>query len=204
MKRIVYFTSPQKDLLIESIPAFKWSAGVCLTQDKTIAKDLASNQDRYIYKCILDESATQKINSKVSIPGFKCRENMKAQGVVGLKVCNNFIHIPTVNSLVESVQYLVFNPSAVEIVDTQPLKRTLKESLQTHSKLNSKLFDDDNLLKDEVRDRLIEIADNFITDFISQGIPLKVYDYWLVGSNAAYNYQADSDKQQLLRIMTSQ
>lgn len=193
MKRVVYFTSPQKDLLIESIPAFKWSAGMCLTQDKTIAKDLASNQDRYIYKCLLNESAIQKINSKVSIPGFKRRENMKAQGVMGLKICNNFIYIPTVNSLVESVQYLVFNPSVIEIVDTQPLKRTLKESLDTHSKLNSKLFDANQILKEDVRQRLIEIADNFIADFISQGIPLKVYDYWLVGSNAAYNYQVDSD-----------
>ncbi len=193
MKRIVYFTSPQKDLLIESIPAFKWSDGVCLTQDKTIAKDLAGNQDRYIYKCLLDESATRKINSKVSIPDFKCRENMKAQGVVGLKVCNNFTYVPTVNSLIESIQYLVFNPSAVEIVDTQPLKRTLKESLDTHSKLNSKLFDENQMLREDVRQRLIEIADSFIADFISQGIPLKVYDYWLVGSNAAYNYQADSD-----------
>lgn len=193
MKKVVYFTSPQKNLLIESIPASKWSAGMCLTQDKTITKDLASNQDKYIYKCLLDESAMQKINSKASIPDFKRRENMKAQGVAGLKVCNNFTYIPAVNSLVESVQYLVFNPSAVEIVEAQPLKRTLKESLATHSKLNSKLFDETQMLKEDIRQRLIEIADEFVADFISQGIPLKVYDYWLVGSNAAYNYQADSD-----------
>ena len=95
--------------------------------------------------------------------------------------------------MVEAVQYTIFNPSIIEVVNIQPLKRTLKEALRTHSKLNSKLFDENHFLRDDVRESLIEIADKFVADFLEQGIPLKVYDYWLVGSNAAYNYQPDSD-----------
>lgn len=193
MKKIAYFTLPTNKPLMESIPASKWSAGFCLTQDKTIARDLASERDNYLYKCLVDDTNIKEIRSLRESTSFRTRESLKLQGVTGLKILSEGVYLPSTNSKVEAIQYLIFNPSITEVVDVRPLKRTLKESLQTHSKLNSKLFDGDNLLKDEVRDRLIEIADNFITDFISQGIPLKVYDYWLVGSNAAYNYQADSD-----------
>lgn len=124
---------------------------------------------------------------------FKKREQLKRSGVDGIRIANNFVYLPSINSMVEAVQYTIFNPSIIEVVNIQPLKRTLKESLRTHSELNSKLFDENHFLRNDVRESLIEIADKFVADFLEQGIPLKVYDYWLVGSNAAYNYQPDSD-----------
>lgn len=56
-----------------------------------------------------------------------------------------------------------------------------------HSQLNPALFEGEHL-KDEVRQRLIEVADLFINELKEKGIPLSVHDYWMVGSNAAYNY----------------
>lgn len=61
-----------------------------------------------------------------------------------------------------------------------------------HNQLNPKLFEN-NKLKDEIRDKLIEIAEVFVEDLKENNIPLNVLDYWLVGSNAAYNYSENSD-----------
>lgn len=70
----------------------------------------------------------------------------------------------------------------------------LDENFQIHTSLNSKLFDiDDNIMFAEVRERLVEIADLFVQNIKENDIPIKVYDYWLVGSNAAYNYTPESD-----------
>ena len=73
--------------------------------------------------------------------------------------------------------------------------KLLKEVFEIHNQLNPRLFNvnDDNQLKDEIRLRLIEIADMFVESIQEDNIPIKVYDYWLVGSNAAYNYSNDSD-----------
>ena len=69
---------------------------------------------------------------------------------------------------------------------------TLIEEFEIHNTLNKKLFEN-NKLKSEVRDRLIEVADTFVASIKEDKIPIKVYDYWLVGSNASYNYTNNSD-----------
>ena len=68
----------------------------------------------------------------------------------------------------------------------------LEETFQTHGELNQQLFDQ-HLLREDVRRRLVEIADLFIEDIKEQSIPINVIDYWLLGSNAAYNYGSKSD-----------
>lgn len=69
----------------------------------------------------------------------------------------------------------------------------LEEVFQIHDELNPKLFENDNILKVDVRQRLIEIADMFVKSIREDEVPLNVLDYWLVGSNAQYNYSDSSD-----------
>lgn len=69
----------------------------------------------------------------------------------------------------------------------------LKEYLSVHSKLNPKLFNEEKQLHPVVKERLIEIANDFIDGLKENGIPLIIKDIWLVGSNAAYNYSSNSD-----------
>lgn len=71
--------------------------------------------------------------------------------------------------------------------------KLLKEVFEIHNQLNPRLFGYENQLKDDVRLRLIEIADILVESIQEDNIPIKVYDYWLVGSNAAYNYSPESD-----------
>ena len=70
----------------------------------------------------------------------------------------------------------------------------IKENFEIHKTLNPKLFNiEDSTLKKDVRERLIEIADLFVENLKENKIPIKVIDYWLLGSNAAYNYGEFSD-----------
>lgn len=69
----------------------------------------------------------------------------------------------------------------------------LTEAVEKHDTLNSKLFTNDELLKDKVRDKMLEIVDEFLADLKEQDIKIKVKDILLIGSNASYNYTKDSD-----------
>ena len=69
----------------------------------------------------------------------------------------------------------------------------LIEAVEKHSTLNSKLFTKDELLKDKVRDKMLEIVDEFLADLKEQDIKIKVDDILFIGSNASYNYTNDSD-----------
>ena len=66
----------------------------------------------------------------------------------------------------------------------------LIEAIEVHDKLNPKLWNEDNTLKDSVLSKLNEIATEFLK-FIE--ISLNVVDIEIVGSNASYNYSEDSD-----------
>ena len=66
----------------------------------------------------------------------------------------------------------------------------LNEALEKHNNLNPLIWNDDNTLKSEVYDKLVEIYEEFIR-FID--IPLNIVDVEVVGSNASYNYNDHSD-----------
>ena len=66
----------------------------------------------------------------------------------------------------------------------------LIEAIEVHDVLNPVLWNADNTLKPEVYDKLVEIYEEFVR-FID--IPLNIVDVEVVGSNASYNYNANSD-----------
>ncbi len=61
-----------------------------------------------------------------------------------------------------------------------------------HDTLNKKLFDENDNMKEDVRERLLEIVDEFLGS-ISDDINIKILDIRLLGSNASYNYTDHSD-----------
>ena len=82
--------------------------------------------------------------------------------------------------------------SVLEQVE-QNLKTFLNEAVEKHKTLNTKLFTKEELLKDKVHDKMLEIVDEFLNDLKEQDIQIKVDDILLIGSNASYNYTKDSD-----------
>jgi len=82
--------------------------------------------------------------------------------------------------------------TTVELVQAEG-KIKLTEAIEKHDSLNSKLFTKEEMLKDKVRDKMLEIVDTFLDDLKEQDIKIKVDDILFIGSNASYNYTKDSD-----------
>lgn len=69
------------------------------------------------------------------------------------------------------------------------MSNKITEALELHDELNQKLFNGTEL-KQEVKDKLLEIADTFINGL---DFPINVADIRFLGSNASYNYNDKSD-----------
>lgn len=82
--------------------------------------------------------------------------------------------------------------TTVELIQAEG-KIKLTEAIEKHDSLNNKLFTKDELLKDRVRDKMLEIVDTFLADLKEQDVKIKVDDILFIGSNASYNYTKDSD-----------
>jgi predicted nucleotidyltransferase len=108
---------------------------------------------------------------------------------------------------VQNISTNIWQPNAAAIADMcdkvtvtklieqtiEEPKGTLTEAIEKHNSLNSKLFTKEELLKDKVRDKMLEIVDAFLADLKEQDIKIKVDDILFIGSNASYNYTKDSD-----------
>jgi predicted nucleotidyltransferase len=75
----------------------------------------------------------------------------------------------------------------------ESLNEDLVEDIEKHEDLNPALFNNDGKLKPEVKDKVTEIVNEFLKDFIDVEVELTVQDIILTGSNASYNYTKDSD-----------
>ena len=72
-------------------------------------------------------------------------------------------------------------------------KIELKESVEKHDSLNPKLFTKDGQLKETIKNKMLEIVDEFVENLKEQDVKLKVKDIIFIGSNASYNYNNKSD-----------
>lgn len=86
-----------------------------------------------------------------------------------------------------------FDDAVVNSLKEQLSLESLTEAVEKHDSLNSKLFTKDEVLKDKVRDKMLEIVNEFLADLKEQDIKIKVDDILMIGSNASYNYTKDSD-----------
>lgn len=77
-----------------------------------------------------------------------------------------------------------------EILTESVKYNIIKEAIEVHDDLNPKIWKSNMEIKEDVSDKLHQIADEFL-NYIE--IPLNIADIEIVGSNASYNYNADSD-----------
>lgn len=68
----------------------------------------------------------------------------------------------------------------------------MNEAIEKHDELNQKIFDSDKL-KPEVRQKAEEIVNEFLKALAEDEVKLTVRDVILTGSNASFNYNAQSD-----------
>ena len=72
------------------------------------------------------------------------------------------------------------------------IEESLEEDIEKHDTLNPKLFDGEEL-KPEIKDKIEQIAYQFIRELNEDGIRFTLKDIVLLGSNVSYNYTKDSD-----------
>lgn len=71
--------------------------------------------------------------------------------------------------------------------------KIIEESIEKHDTLNPKIWNSDNTLKKEVKEKIDEIVDTFKENLLEDGVDLKIKDVIICGSNANYNYTENSD-----------
>lgn len=69
----------------------------------------------------------------------------------------------------------------------------ITEDIEKHDTLNPKIWNSDNTLKKEVKEKIDEIVDTFKENLLEDGVDLKIKDVIICGSNANYNYTENSD-----------
>ena len=82
---------------------------------------------------------------------------------------------------------------AIDDVDkTSELAKELEEDIEKHDTLNPKLFNNEEL-KPEIKEKIEQIAYQFVNELNEDGIRFTLKDIVLLGSNVSYNYTKDSD-----------
>ena len=79
-----------------------------------------------------------------------------------------------------------------DVANSGPIGKGLGEALEKHDELNPDLWENDEL-KSEVKDKLLEIVNKFKENLSEDNIELDVKDIVIIGSNANYNYTEQSD-----------
>ena len=69
----------------------------------------------------------------------------------------------------------------------------ITEEVKINNTLNPKLWDNENELIPEVKEKIKEIVKYFKEQLKEDGIDLEIDDIYLLGSNANFNYKEDSD-----------
>lgn len=72
------------------------------------------------------------------------------------------------------------------------VSENINESIELHDTLNPLIWNEDKTIKEDVYNRILEIADTYIenSDLLTKS---DIIDIHLVGSNASFNYSKDSD-----------
>lgn len=70
--------------------------------------------------------------------------------------------------------------------------KTKNEAIEKHNELNPLLWEN-NKLKKEVKDKILDIVEYFKDDLKENEVVLDVIDIVILGSNCSFNYTKDSD-----------
>ena len=177
-----------------------WGEGIYFTNKE----EVASQWGNYLYRCnlhfcspfIIESGDMEKLDAFLNLGKTtkECTDRLKELGYDSIISQGETWYVD--GETFEGDQYVIFDPKNIEILSVTDLDedKAMNEAFETHSKLNPRLFNNSTKkMREEVRERLIEIADMFVDGLKEDGVPLKVYDYWVLGSNAAYNYTPKSD-----------
>lgn len=120
---------------------------------------------------------------------FVCESNLTEEEVKHIVECLR------VAQYVRAVNYFnIFqNKKRQHFLIQGILKDNLNEAVEIHDELNPKIWTKEKELIPEVRAKILQIVDKFKSLLAVDEVELKVDDIYLLGSNANFNYNEDSD-----------
>lgn len=74
-----------------------------------------------------------------------------------------------------------------------PHKFEVSEEVIINQELNSDIFDENHVMKPEVKEQIIAYVDEFVKEMADKDVNIDYNDIMLVGSNAGYLYKPESD-----------
>lgn len=94
----------------------------------------------------------------------------------------------------DSLDYSILQAAKQDILKGKKvdIDESIDEAIEKHDELNPDLWEN-NKLKPEVKDKLLEIVGYFTNNLKEDEIELDVKDIVIIGSNANYNYTKQSD-----------
>ena len=85
------------------------------------------------------------------------------------------------------------SPVFEALLEEDYMENDIDEAIEKHDTLNPDLWDENNELLPDVKEKLQEIVNKFISNLEENDIKLDVEDICIIGSNASYNYNDQSD-----------
>lgn len=172
-----------------------------LSDDKIIK--LAKKEGCKVYKAFSNEEvdggfiiAHEKCNLKMIKDEFKKNYGVDVEIEEIDSIKSNG---PKYERLLKSSPYIKGNKKRTKEsvnkknIDIQTQECLVLENIEKHETLNPKLWNEDNTLKSEVREKILQIAKEFTNELEKDGIKFELDDIRLVGSNCSYNYNDKSD-----------
>lgn len=98
-------------------------------------------------------------------------------------------YVDTLLTLIHKVK----NRITIDLEEDIQKNIEINETIEKHDTLNPLLFDENNNLKDNIKEAIEKIVATFIDEIKEDGIKFELKDIVLVGSNVSYNYTKDSD-----------
>lgn len=91
-----------------------------------------------------------------------------------------------------TLEYKALASTRTDLLNGKSEEKPVEEALERHDELNPDLWEN-NELKPEVKEKLLEIAQKFNDNLKEDEIQLNIKDVVIIGSNANYNYTEHSD-----------
>lgn len=91
-----------------------------------------------------------------------------------------------------TLEYKALTSTRADLLNGKSEEKPVEEALERHDELNPDLWEN-NELKPEVKEKLLEIVQKFNDNLKEDKIQLNIKDVVIIGSNANYNYTEHSD-----------
>lgn len=157
-------------------------------------------REKYLTRLFPDQKVdfSKELHPDTWTAGIRCTSSINNSGChLNVKLNYNKLTVPELNELANTLYYIVKDElsewawCSKYINELSEFKESLTED--KNETLNKDIWDDNNELRPEVKEKLELIINKFKDALKEDNVDLDIQDVEIVGSNANYNYTDKSD-----------